>query len=138
VKRLAILVIALSGCGANCGEFQNSSQLCTFPNQVGPGATGGECAQGAICLSSTVAPCTGNACCHNFCSVQGCPTDATCLALTVSQFYDGGPFCADCNDAGVCVLGPCCGCVDGGTCTCDADGGHCLLNTCLQVCSSET
>jgi hypothetical protein len=138
LKRIVILALFLSGCGTNCGEFEDSSDLCSFPNQVGPDATGGECLEGAICLSSTVAPCAGNACCHNFCSLQGCPSDATCVALTPDQFPDGGPLCAVCDDGGVCGLAPCCGCPDGGQCTCDADGGNCLLNSCLQVCSSET
>ncbi len=138
---MLVLASLLSGCGANCGQFENSSELCSFPNGVGPEATAGECGIGAICLPSTTAPCAGNACCHNFCSVQLCPSDATCLSLTLAEFADGGPMCAECNDAGTCSLAPCCACnpsaSDGG-CTCNADGGHCLLNTCLQVCSAET
>jgi hypothetical protein len=140
LKRALALTLFLSACGANCGQFENSSELCSFPTGVGPDATGGECDEGAICLPSALAPCAGNDCCHNFCSVEGCPSDATCVSLTLAQFEDGGPRCSVCNDAGICTLAQCCTCPDAadGGCTCDADGGHCLLNTCLQVCSSET
>ncbi len=124
MKRLVILALFLSGCGANCGAFQNTSELCSPPNGVGPDGTAGACTVGAVCLPSTIAQCVGNSCCHSFCSVEGCPPDATCVSLTPDEFSDGGP-------AG-------CECVADGGCTCAADGGTCMRPSCLQVCSSET
>jgi hypothetical protein len=125
LKRAVLLALLLSGCGANCGNFTSSSNLCTMENGVGPDGTDGYCGLGAVCLPPALAPCTGNLCCHNFCSVEGCPPDASCVSLSPDQFPDGGP-------AG-------CECVDGGECTCSArDGGICLRPSCLQVCSSET
>lgn len=125
MRRSWVLALLLSGCGANCGQFQNSSQLCSFPMGVGPEGTSGQCNIGAVCLTSDLAPCTGNSCCHTFCSIAGCPTNATCLSLAPEQFADGGPTGCECvADAG---------------CTCaPGDGGTCLRPSCLQVCSSNT
>ncbi|MHB8419177.1 MAG: hypothetical protein ACYDCL_13965 [Myxococcales bacterium] len=134
MKRLfaAVAVLTAVSCGTgNCGQLQNSSDLCDQPFGVGPDYTLGECAPGAICLPSTVAPCAGNDCCHAYCAVQICPPDTPCLTLTPSQFPDGGvrsEIDAGCDCDGTSEA-------DAG-CVCD-DGG-CMWSSCLAVCSAAT
>lgn len=117
------LLLALASCGQCGGNPSQSGFLCDTPFAVGPDNTEGICYPGEICLPSAVAPCTGNACCHTFCSISGCGTSNPCLDLAPDAFPDGGP-------AG-------CGCTDAGPCQCAGDGGTCMRTACLQVCSDQ-
>ncbi len=119
------LLVALSSCGQCGGPFtETPSFLCDQPFQVGPDGTAGECYLGSVCLPTSMATCTGNDCCHSFCSVEGCPNQSACISLTPDQFPDGGP--------------PGCECVDGGGCVCAGDGGSCLRPSCLSVCAEPS
>ena len=132
MKRVFVLLLLLPACGnSNCGQLQNSSDLCDQPYAVGPDFTLAECNPGAICLPSAVAPCSGNDCCHAFCAVSLCPSNSPCINLTPSQFPDSGVK-AETN----CLCDPDAGAAADAGCVCDSTG--CMWSSCLAVCSTAT